>query len=240
MSRDWRIWLPEDERQIYEQAGYGASQVWGQRPALVVVDLTVGFAGREELSDEENAKCYPNFCRGARPAVKATIELAELARSLNVSVFLSGLPEDPHRQVGRWRQKHPNSLEAPPDHRQFAAGLYHPGTDTVIHKAKPSAFFGTPLLPMLIDERVDTVLVTGCTTSGCVRATVVDSFSLGFATFVCEDAVFDRAITSHMVNLYEMQAKYADVLTRTDAEAHIRRMGGPDDLQEIGTEAQAR
>jgi nicotinamidase-related amidase len=76
-------------------------------------------------------------------------------------------------------------------------------------------------LSSLVDQRVDTVIVTGCTTSGCVRATVVDAFSNGFATLVVEDGVFDRGELSHAVNLFDMDQKYADVITADEALTYL-------------------
>jgi maleamate amidohydrolase len=84
--------------------------------------------------------------------------------------------------------------------------------DIVIRKDKPSVFFGTPLMSYLHELQVDTLLVAGTTTSGCVRATVVDAFSYNFKVVVVEECVFDRGQASHKVNLFDMQAKYADVV----------------------------
>src|SRR5690606_29047310 len=88
--------------------------------------------------------------------------------------------------------------------------------DIVIRKTKPSAFFGTPLVASLIDCHVDTVIIVGGTTSGCVRASVIDAFSYGFSVLVVEEAVFDRGSLSHCVNLFDMDQKYANVLTQAD------------------------
>lgn len=93
--------------------------------------------------------------------------------------------------------------------------------DIVLVKKKPSAFFGTPLLSLLIDRGVDTVLVTGGATSNCVRATVVDSASYNFRTMVVEDCVFDRFDISHRVALLDMDRQYADVITSRDAISYF-------------------
>jgi nicotinamidase-related amidase len=85
--------------------------------------------------------------------------------------------------------------------------------ETVIQKTKPSAFFGTPLVSYLVAAAADTLIVTGTTTSGCVRATVIDAFSNNYRTIVVEDGVFDRGEASHRINLFDMHAKYADVQT---------------------------
>jgi nicotinamidase-related amidase len=85
--------------------------------------------------------------------------------------------------------------------------------DVLLRKSKPSAFFGTGLLHYLLELKVDTLLVTGTTTSGCVRATVIDAFSHNFNVAVVEECTFDRGEASHAINLFDMNAKYADVVS---------------------------
>lgn len=88
--------------------------------------------------------------------------------------------------------------------------------DVLLPKKHPSAFFGTPLVSYLIDAGADSLVVTGCTTSGCVRGSVVDGFAYNFRIAVPEDAVYDRSQTSHAVNLFDMASKYADVMPTAD------------------------
>jgi maleamate amidohydrolase len=91
----------------------------------------------------------------------------------------------------------------------------------IVRKARASAFFGTHLITYLTRKGVDTLLITGCTTSGCVRATVIDGYSYGFSVFVVEDCVFDRSRFSHLVNLYEMNSKYGTVITLNEALNYV-------------------
>ena len=95
----------------------------------------------------------------------------------------------------------------------------------VVRKARASAFFGTHLITYLTRRGVDSLLVTGCTTSVCVRGTVLDGYSYGFPVFVVEDAVFDRSPFSHLVNLYEMNSKYASVISSDEALSYLRKPG---------------
>ena len=93
----------------------------------------------------------------------------------------------------------------------------------VVRKTQPSAFFATHLAAWLIARQVDTVIVTGCTTSGCVRASVVDSMSNNFRTIVAADGVGDRALAPHEANLFDMQQKYADVMPCAAIARHLSR-----------------
>ena len=99
----------------------------------------------------------------------------------------------------------------------------HP-EDILLPQKHPSAFFGTPLASYLIDANVDTLIVTGCTTSGCVRGSVVDGFAYNFRILVPEDAVYDRSATSHAVNLFDMASKYADVMPTNAALQHLAQI----------------
>ena len=94
----------------------------------------------------------------------------------------------------------------------------------LLPKKHPSAFFGTPLASYLIDLRVDTLVVTGCTTSGCVRGSVVDAFAYNFRVLVPWDAVYDRSPVSHAVNLFDMSEKYAEVMSLADAMERLEQL----------------
>ncbi|MFB3102724.1 MAG: isochorismatase family protein, partial [Alphaproteobacteria bacterium] len=96
----------------------------------------------------------------------------------------------------------------------------------VFTKTQPSAFFGTNLTAWLVAKRADTVLVTGCTTSGCVRASVIDSMSYNFRTIVVSDCVGDRALGPHEANLFDMEQKYADLMTAAEVAAALEPVAG--------------
>ncbi len=91
----------------------------------------------------------------------------------------------------------------------------------IVRKARASAFFGTHLITYLVQKNVDCLLVTGTTTCGCVRGTVLDGYSYGFPVFVVEECVFDRSRTSHLVNLFEMNSKYASVISLAEAVGYV-------------------
>ena len=105
----------------------------------------------------------------------------------------------------------------------FVAEIAPQPGDVLIPKKHPSAFFATPLASHLIDLQADTLVVTGCTTSGCVRGSVVDAFAFNFRVLVAEDAVYDRSRVSHAVNLFDMSEKYAE--RRADARGAFPAAG---------------
>jgi len=155
----------------------------------------------------------------------------EAARRVKVPVvytrgeYTQGGPE-----AGRWAAKMARMFESPPDAAVSGDEIVReiapqPG-DIVIKKDKPSAFFGTPLVSYLVERGIDSLIVTGCTTSGCVRASVIDGFSYNYRIAVVEQAVFDRGEVTHKVNLFDMNSKYADVFDVDAALAYLRGLGG--------------
>lgn len=214
--QNWRDLLPEQDRLRMQQAGFGAASEPGARPALLVIDVTVGFVGTQGLSAEEAVAENRNSCGPA--AWEAMPHIADTvagARAAGIPVIWTrGHTAQDAAHLGEWAAKNTRAAEdvARGDeiHRIVEEAGVAPG-DLVLEKEKPSAFFGTPLVAHLFRERVDSVVVVGCTTSGCVRATVVDAFSLNLGVTVVEDAVFDRSTISHAVGLFDMEAKYAQV-----------------------------
>jgi nicotinamidase-related amidase len=208
--------------QLYDRAGFGRSVIRGSRPAVVVVDLARGFTEPEhptgaDLSDE----------------VRATARLIEGAHDRERPVYLTTVAFQPGlRDAGTWLQKAPGlgallvgSALVELDPRLGLGPL-----DTVIVKKGASAFFGTNLAALLVADRVDTVILAGATTSGCVRATAVDSMQHGFATLVPRECVGDRAAGPHEANLFDMHAKYADVTSLDDVLAYLAQHDAdPDD-----------
>lgn len=216
--KTWRDMLPAEDRERYRQAGFGSSSEPGEHPALLVIDVTVGFVGTRGLTAEEAVAEYRNSCGPAAwEAVPHIASTVESARTAGVPVIWTrGRTAHDAARLGGWAAKNRRAAEdvARGDeiHRIVEEAGVEPG-DLVLEKEKPSAFFGTPLVAHLFRERVDHVIVTGGTTSGCVRATVVDAFSHNLGVIVVEDAVFDRSTISHAVGLFDMEAKYAEVVS---------------------------
>jgi maleamate amidohydrolase len=159
---------------------------------------------------------------GARPAVL----VVDMTRAFTEDRFrYDAFAAD--AEWGRWLDKgtgaEPDSRMRGPEAHEIADAIKPGPGDIVVTKSKPSAFFGTPLASMLTSLGVDTLVVTGMVTSGCVRATVIDAFSHNYRVVVPLECVADRSATSHQVNLFDMDMKYADVLPLADVLAHFGR-----------------
>jgi nicotinamidase-related amidase len=192
----WREWLPEDERALYERAGYSGDEWLDGRAALLAIDVTQAFAGSE----------LPTSCgeRAARALPRIRF-LLDAFREARLPVVFTRADERAQAAFGRATKRAGsaagNELVVEP-----TAGEW------VCEKARASALYGTPLAAYLRRERVSSVVVCGGSTSGCVRASCVDAFSAGFQVMVAEDACFDRARLPHVANLFDLHAKYATVL----------------------------
>ena len=142
---------------------------------------------------------------------KIALLLAEFRANQWPVLYPHVAPKNKATDGGRLAQKVPAIMNIPEKGYEFPPEIAPREGDVLLPKKHPSAFFGTPLTSHLIDLGADTLVVTGCTTSGCVRGSVVDAFALNFRAVVPHDAVYDRSATSHAVNLFDMASKYADV-----------------------------
>jgi len=223
----WDELLTERDKQVFAAAGYGKRQGFGRKPAVIVVDVNYNFVGDVPEPILESIKKYRNSCgEEGWQSVLQISRLLEGARDKKVPIFYSTAPS--HRvalMAGRWHGKNNRGSEdfqsQAQDGNEIVREIAPHEGDIVILKDKPSVFFGTPFMSYLHELQVDTLLVAGTTTSGCVRATVMDAFSYNFKVVVVEECVFDRGQTSHKVNLFDMQAKYADVVPLDAALSYL-------------------
>jgi maleamate amidohydrolase len=233
-----RIWddvVPERDRIVFAEAGYGQIGGFAQRPALLVVDVTYDFCGdRKDEPILESIRKFRNSCgEAAWEAIPHLQTLIAAARAKRVPIIYTHAGERPDVvRAGGWARKNSRAM-APTEISQrigndIVAEIAPQPGDIVIEKDKPSAFFGTPVLSYLIALGVDGVIVTGVSTSGCVRGTVIDAFSNNLAVAVVEECCFDRLIVSHKVNLFDMHGKYADVVSLQETLAYLDSL--PDDL----------
>lgn len=190
---------------IYKEIGFEAHRIgFGERPGIAVVDFQRAFTDAE-------------FPLGGRPmvmdAVDQTARLLQVARAANVPVATCYTAYTSSRDAPYWK--------IPPVVEQFHHGhpctelepkIYDADYDVVICKSAPSIFFQTPITQFFVKERVDTVIVVGCNTSGCIRASVIDAFSNGFRVIVPEQCVGDVDEGPHRANLTDVNRRYADVV----------------------------
>ena len=201
--------------QTYQRAGFGAPVRRGSRPAIVVVDLTRGFT-------------EPDFPSGTdlTEVVANTGELIAAARPAGVPVVFTAIsytPAEAADDAVTWLQKAQGMRSLVEGGEEVALDPRLPRSpqDHLIVKKGASAFFGTSLAALLTGLGRDTVLVCGATTSGCVRATAVDAVQSGFPVLVPRECVGDRAPGPHEANLFDIQAKYGDVIDLKDAVGYL-------------------
>ena len=219
--RDWMKLIPESERQLYAKAGFMGDLTPGRRSALIVVDVTMGFCGSEGLSLDEAVAEYSTACGPASwVAMPKIARLIETFRKADLPIVYSLSDLSAGAFVGK-ATKGKRSGPPPQGFNNFPVTIAPRPQDYVIAKTRASAFFQTPLTAYLIQNGIDTLVVCGVSTSGCVRASVVDGFSHGFKAFVVDECCFDRSEFAHSANLFDLNAKYASVISLEQALAMV-------------------
>lgn len=201
-------------KEDYRRAGFGATLAFGAHPALLLVDVVRAYV----------AHGSPLFAEPFVEALAPNERLVAAARAAGVPVFFTRVVYDRQgRDGGLLFRKVPalrSFIEGSPM-GAHAEGIEPRGDETVITKQYASAFFGTSLASTLQACGIDTVLITGFSTSGCVRATALDALQHGFAPFVVREARADRDAGPHEANLFDLQAKYAEVITEARAMSEL-------------------
>jgi nicotinamidase-related amidase len=203
----------EEARRVYERAGLGQTMGRGSRPAVLVIDFSCGFTD-------------PACALGSdlTPEVEATKRLLDVARDKGLPVIFTTIGFDPSgRDGGLWLQKAPalRELELGGRWVDIDPRLERRDGEPIVLKKGASGFFGTNLASILVSFGVDTVVLCGATTSGCVRATAIDLLQYGWPTLVPRECVGDRAQAPHEANLFDIQAKYADVVSLEEALDYV-------------------
>ncbi|MBI3089562.1 MAG: isochorismatase family protein [Candidatus Tectomicrobia bacterium] len=226
-KRVWDDFITERDRKVFEAAGYGRQGKLGARPALLIVDVNYNFVGDRPEPILESIKRFRNSCgEEGWVAVGYIRELLEAARAAKAPVLYSTSEgRQTLRDYGRWATKNARAGEVTDTAGhlgvQIVKDIEPKDEDIVIRKQKPSVFFGTPLMSYLTEMEIDTLIVCGTTTSGCVRGTVIDAFSYNLYVGVVEECTFDRGQASHAINLWDMNAKYADVISLQAAKDYF-------------------
>jgi len=227
-KRIWDDFLTERDRKVLEQAGYGRRGGFGTRPALFVIDVQNNFCGEEPEDIFEGLKRYRTHCGPeAWDAVRAIEPLLALAREKDIPVFYTESARradllDSGVQVGKSHRGQEKTVIEGTSATETVAPLAPRPQDIRIAKRKPSCFFGTIFMSHLNYLDVDTLILVGCTTSGCLRATAVDAYSYNFKVVIPEECAFDRFQASHAINLFDLNAKYADVIPAEEVAAYLR------------------
>lgn len=207
-----------DSTEINREAGFAGQLMPGAAPAVLVVDFHLA-ATDPSIS---------TLAVSAEEMIAKTNEIIQDARKAEIPIYYFAIGYEKNlRDAGIW----PKKVLPLADTSHGAKSMeidprldYRPEEDTYIVKKHASAFFGTGLAAMLTAQRIDTVLITGSTTSGCVRATAVDANAHGFVPLVVADAVVDRAPAQHDANLVDIQSKYGEVVTTATVREYLARI----------------
>lgn len=230
-KRIWDKFLTDTDKEIFKLSGYGKRGGFGDRPALFIIDVQYNFCGDVPgQSHQEGIKKYRTHCGEAGwNAVPHIERLLTVARTKNLPVFYTQSERRPDMvdsgvQVAKsHRGTEKTSLEGT-HATQTVKPLEPRPQDILIGKRKPSAFFGTIFMSHLNFLDVDTLILTGCTTSGCLRATAVDAYSFNFKVVIPEETAFDRFEASHAINLFDLNCKYADVIPVDDVADYLESL----------------
>jgi maleamate amidohydrolase len=203
-----------DTEQLYREKGFGTRIGWGERPAVIVIDMARAF-------------CDPSYKVGCdqTATLEAISQLLAAARAAQLPVYYTTIAYLPDgHDGGMFVQKVPPLLELQlddPAATEIDPRIAPVEGEVVVEKKYASAFFGTSLVSMLVSRAVDTLILSGCSTSGCVRATAIDAVSHGYRVIVPEEAVSDRAPGPHYANLFDIDAKYGDVVPLAEMLEHL-------------------
>ena len=203
---------------MYQQMGYGARQIgFGNWPGIVVVDFQTAFTD-------------PQYPLGGAPlvlqALENTARLLAVARRHHIPIASCYTAYTSERDMPYWkipavveqfRHGHPGTTLDP--------RIYDPNYDVVVRKTGPSIFFQTPVVPYFIRQGVDTVIITGCNTSGCIRASTIDSFQYGYRTIIPVECVGDPEEQPHHDNLRDVERRYADLYPLSEVMGYIEQLG---------------
>lgn len=210
----------QDMESFFHQRGFGRTIGFGERPAVIVIDIIGAFTN-------------PDLPLGANldKVIEQTNRILTPTRAANLPIFFSSVAyEDKDlRDAGIWAIKMAGvmTLRAGTPEVEADPRLGRRAGEPLIVKKYASVFFGTDLITRLHTLKIDTLILTGCTTSGCVRATAVDGLQYGFRVMVAREAVGDRAQPAHEQSLFDLNAKYADVVPVDDVLTYLSKFPNP-------------
>jgi maleamate amidohydrolase len=208
----------QSDAEFFQQRGFGLKIGFGERPALLVIDMLKAFTN-------------PQMMLGANldNEIEAIKPLIAVAHERDIPVIFSTViyNDVDLKDAGIWalKMKGVATLRGDSDGVEIDPRLDFRKTDSLLVKKYASCFFGTDLVSRLLSRRVDTLIIVGCTTSGCVRATAVDAVQTGLRPMVVREAVGDRSAAAHEQSLFDLNAKYADVVSLDETLQYLRTVG---------------
>jgi maleamate amidohydrolase len=208
----------QSDAELFQQRGFGLKIGFGERPALIVIDMLKAFTD-------------PKMMLGANldNEIEAIKPLLAVAHERDIPVIFSTViyNDADLKDAGIWalKMKGVATLRGDSDGVEVDPRLDFRKTDSLLVKKYASCFFGTDLISRLLSRRVDTLIIVGCTTSGCVRATAVDAVQTGLRPMVVREAVGDRSAAAHEQSLFDLNAKYADVVSLDETLQYLRTVG---------------
>jgi maleamate amidohydrolase len=213
-----RVTSGKDDEEFFRQRGFGIKIGFGERPALIVIDMLKGFT-------DSNMPLGANL----DSQIAAQTPLVDVAHERGIPVIFSTViyEEENIKDAGVWalKQSGGRTLTAGSEAVKVDPRLPMKPKDILLAKKYASCFFGTDLVSRLLSRSVDTVIIVGCTTSGCVRATAVDAVQTGLRPMVVREAVGDRSAAAHDQSLFDLNAKYADVVSLEETLQYMRSIG---------------
>ena len=208
----------QTEAEFFASKGFGQRMGFGETPALIVIDFLKAFTDPSQMLGSDLSH-----------EIAATNKLLAAAHNRKVPVFFSvvSYEDEDLKDAGIWtlKQKGSVTLRAGSEGVGLDSRLEFRKGDSLISKKYASCFFGTDFVPRLNTYRADTLIIAGCTTSGCVRATAVDALQNGFRPMIVREAVGDRSRPAHDQSLFDLQAKYADVVSLDETVAYLNTVG---------------
>jgi maleamate amidohydrolase len=200
-------------RQQYDSAGFAGRVGWGDRPALLVIDMARAWVDpTQQLGSDLSG------------VLRSIVRLLAVAREVELPIYFTTMAYDSPSEIGSVVMRklvHLDQMRRGSDLVALAPELERRPSEPLIEKPRASAFFGTHLLDMLISERIDTLIVTGCSTSGCIRGTCESGFNYNYHVIVPREAVGDRSASAHAANLFDIDARYGDVVSLDETLQHL-------------------
>jgi len=219
----WKDIVPPDVLDIYTH--YARTTFVGPSPALLAIDLyELAYQGGAKPVSELH-RTYASSCgENAYAAIEPTKRLFAAARAAGIPIFYTTQDTQPDHAPTRVTPTKRRNVPRDPGLFAIKAEFKPQAGDVVVPKQRASGFYGTPLMAHLTQLGIQTIIVCGESTSGCVRASSVDAYSNGFHVVIAEECCFDRSMLSHKVNLFDLHHKYADVMHVGDVVTHLNSL----------------